>query len=90
MAEAKGDNDFLVVGPIKADQELSSGELDMLQDKLSDEIFVVGFDAAPAGILCLELALQNDVRALRIVRVLVSFQQELVVVARDRYGYAFA
>jgi hypothetical protein len=31
MAEAKGDNDFLVVGQIKADQEPFSGELDVLQ-----------------------------------------------------------
>ena len=59
----------------------------MLQDEFSDEVLVVGFDAALAAIPNLKLALRNAVRARRIVRVLLSFQQEPVVVARDRYGY---
>jgi len=41
MAEAEGDDDFLVVGPIKADQEPFSGELDLFQDEFSDEVLIV-------------------------------------------------
>jgi hypothetical protein len=90
MAETEGDDDFLVIGSIKANPEPFSGELDLFQKEFSDEVLVVAFDAAPAKILNLKLPLQNEVGAIRIVRVLFSFEQELVVVARNRYGYAFS
>jgi hypothetical protein len=41
MVEAEGDDDFLVVAPIKVDREQFSGELDLFQDAFSDEVLVI-------------------------------------------------
>jgi hypothetical protein len=51
--------------------------------------FVMGFDVAPIVIWIFELPLDQEIRAVRVIRILLDFERGLVVVAiaEDRSGY---
>ena len=51
--------------------------------------FVMRFDVAPIVIWILELPLDQEIRAVRVIRILLGFERGLAVVAiaEDRSGY---